>query len=84
MQRSAAAESFVSAALRSRPTSQGKIMMNPRSPHPAIAAERVAFITGGASGIGLAVASRLLDHAMRVALIDRHDEGEIPPSLPAI
>lgn len=56
-------------------------MMNQLSPHPAIAAERVAFITGGASGIGLAVASRLLDHGMRVALIDRHDEGEIPPSL---
>ncbi len=56
-------------------------MTNQPSPHPAIAADRVAFITGGASGIGLAVASRLLDHGMRVALIDRHDEGEIPPSL---
>ena len=51
------------------------------SPHPAIAADRVAFITGGASGIGLAVAASLLDHAMRVALIDRHEEGAVAPEL---
>ena len=56
-------------------------MSIPSSPHPAIAADRVAFITGGASGIGLAVAARLLDHGMRVALIDRHDEGAVPPEL---
>ena len=51
------------------------------SPHPAIAADRVAFITGGASGIGLAVAASLLDHGMRVALIDRHEEGAVAPEL---
>ena len=56
-------------------------MSIPSSPHPAIASDRVAFITGGASGIGLAVAARLLDHGMRVALIDRHDEGAVPPEL---
>ncbi len=56
-------------------------MSIPSSPHPAIAADGVAFITGGASGIGLAVAARLLDHGMRVALIDRHDEGAVPPEL---
>ena len=56
-------------------------MSIPSSPHPAIAADGVAFITGGASGIGLAVAARLLDHGMQVALIDRHDEGAVPPEL---
>ena len=56
-------------------------MSIPSSPHPAIASDRVAFITGGASGIGLAVAARLLDHGMRVALIDRHDDGAVPPGL---
>jgi NAD(P)-dependent dehydrogenase (short-subunit alcohol dehydrogenase family) len=38
--------------------------------HPAIAAGRVAAITGGASGIGLAVAHRLAAANMRVLLAD--------------
>lgn len=51
------------------------------SPHPAIAADHVAFITGGASGIGLAVARKLLGRGMRVALVDRHGDGEVPAEL---
>jgi NAD(P)-dependent dehydrogenase (short-subunit alcohol dehydrogenase family) len=39
--------------------------------HPAIAAGRVAVITGGASGIGLATAQRVLKKGMRVCLADR-------------
>ncbi len=39
--------------------------------HPAIAPGRVAVITGGASGIGLATASRFLQEGMRVCLADR-------------
>ena len=38
--------------------------------HPAIAAGRVAVITGGASGIGLAAARRLGQAGMRVVLAD--------------
>jgi NAD(P)-dependent dehydrogenase (short-subunit alcohol dehydrogenase family) len=38
--------------------------------HPAIAADRVAVITGGASGIGLAVAHRLSAAGMRLVLAD--------------
>ena len=38
--------------------------------HPAIAADRVAVITGGASGIGLATARRLGAARMRVVLAD--------------
>lgn len=40
-------------------------------PHPAIAPDRLAVITGGASGIGLACARVLLSHGMRVCLVDR-------------
>ncbi len=40
------------------------------STHPAIAADRVAVVTGGASGIGLAVAERLGKAGMRVMLAD--------------
>jgi meso-butanediol dehydrogenase / (S,S)-butanediol dehydrogenase / diacetyl reductase len=36
----------------------------------AIAADRKALITGGASGFGLAIASRLVDAGARVALLD--------------
>lgn len=39
-------------------------------PGPAIAAGNVAVITGGASGIGLAVAERLLERSMRLVLAD--------------
>ncbi|MEM7001217.1 MAG: SDR family NAD(P)-dependent oxidoreductase [Pseudomonadota bacterium] len=38
--------------------------------HPAIAAGRVAVITGAASGIGLAVAQQLSQRGMRVCLAD--------------
>jgi NAD(P)-dependent dehydrogenase (short-subunit alcohol dehydrogenase family) len=38
--------------------------------HPAIAAERVAVITGAASGIGLAVARKLAAAGMRLVLAD--------------
>jgi len=38
--------------------------------HPAIAADRVAVITGGASGIGLAIAHRLGTARMRLVLAD--------------
>lgn len=40
------------------------------SVHPAIAPGQVAVITGGANGIGLAVARRLVDLGLRVALAD--------------
>lgn len=43
------------------------------SPHPAIAANNVAVVTGGANGIGLATARLLLDAGMRVCLIDRDE-----------
>jgi NAD(P)-dependent dehydrogenase (short-subunit alcohol dehydrogenase family) len=39
--------------------------------HPAIAEGRVAVITGGASGIGLATARRLQQAGMRICLADR-------------
>ncbi len=38
--------------------------------HPAIAPGRVAVVTGGASGIGLAVARRLGEAGMRIVLAD--------------
>jgi NAD(P)-dependent dehydrogenase (short-subunit alcohol dehydrogenase family) len=44
--------------------------------HPAIAAERVAVITGAASGIGLAVARKLAGAGMRLVLADV-DEGQL-------
>lgn len=43
--------------------------------HPAIAEGRVAVITGGASGIGLAVAQKLASHGMRIAIADRDEEA---------
>lgn len=43
------------------------------SGHPAIAPGRVAVITGGASGIGLAVAKRMHALGMRVAIADLRD-----------
>ncbi len=42
--------------------------------HPAIQQDRVAVITGGASGIGLAVAQRLAAAGMRICLADRDEE----------
>ena len=44
--------------------------------HPAIAKGRVAVVTGGASGIGLAVARRLGAAGMRLVLADL-DEGRL-------
>ena len=43
--------------------------------HPAIATNRVAVITGGASGIGLAVGQRLAAQGMRVCLADRDEDA---------
>lgn len=40
-------------------------------PHPAINPGAVAVITGAASGIGLAAASRLLDRGLKVCVADR-------------
>jgi NAD(P)-dependent dehydrogenase (short-subunit alcohol dehydrogenase family) len=39
--------------------------------HPALASGRVAVITGGASGIGLAAARRFVALGMRVCIVDR-------------
>ena len=39
-------------------------------PHPAIAKDNVAVITGGASGIGLAAAMRFAAHGMKVCIAD--------------
>ncbi len=44
--------------------------------HPALAAGNVAVITGGASGIGLATAERLVRAGLRVCLAD-HDEAAL-------
>ena len=45
------------------------------SAHPAITADRVAVVTGGASGIGFAVAKRLGQTGMRVVLADLPGEA---------
>ncbi len=44
-------------------------------PHAALTAGRVAVITGGASGIGLAAARRFASMGMRVCLADLSDEA---------
>jgi NAD(P)-dependent dehydrogenase (short-subunit alcohol dehydrogenase family) len=46
-----------------------------QSPHPAIAADNLAVITGGASGIGLACAGKFLAAGMRVYLVDRDENA---------
>jgi NAD(P)-dependent dehydrogenase (short-subunit alcohol dehydrogenase family) len=43
--------------------------------HPAIQPGRVAVITGGASGIGLAAAKRFAGFGMHLVLVDLHDDA---------
>jgi NAD(P)-dependent dehydrogenase (short-subunit alcohol dehydrogenase family) len=43
-------------------------------PHPAIAPGRAAVVTGGAAGIGFAIASRLAKDGMAVAILDLGEE----------
>ncbi len=43
--------------------------------HPAIAKDRAAVITGGASGIGLAAAKRLAGFGMKVAIADVNEQA---------
>lgn len=43
--------------------------------HPAISPGRTAVITGGASGIGLATAHRLVNVGMQVCLVDRDESA---------
>ena len=45
------------------------------SQHPAIQARRVAVITGGASGIGLAAAHKLAGEGMRLVIADANGDG---------
>lgn len=48
--------------------------------HPALAPGRTAVITGGANGIGLAVAQQLLKQGMRVCIADR-DESQLQTAM---
>lgn len=43
-------------------------------PHPVISANHVAVITGGASGIGLAAATRFAEAGMKVCIVDLGDD----------
>lgn len=42
--------------------------------HPLISAGHSAFVTGGAAGIGLAVAKRFVEAGMRVCIVDQDEE----------
>jgi NAD(P)-dependent dehydrogenase (short-subunit alcohol dehydrogenase family) len=44
-------------------------------PHPAMAKDNVAVITGGASGIGLAAGMRFATDGMKVCIADIGDEA---------
>jgi 2-hydroxycyclohexanecarboxyl-CoA dehydrogenase len=44
---------------------------------PAQGEQRVAIVTGGGSGIGLAISERLAVDGLRVAVFDR--DGDAPP-----
>ncbi len=44
-------------------------------PHPALQPNRTAVITGGASGIGLAIAERLVASGLNVCIADRDSEA---------
>src|SRR5215471_13524687 len=50
----------------------------PMPAHPALAAGRVAVITGAASGIGLAAARRFASMGMRVCMADLSDQALTP------
>ena len=41
----------------------------------AFAKGGVALITGGASGIGLAIAKKCIGHGMRVFVVDKHSDA---------
>jgi len=43
--------------------------------HPVFRSGATALITGGASGIGLAVARRCVSHGMKVAVVDNNAEN---------
>lgn len=56
--------------VRSKPIAEEKKLS-----HPALQAQQAALITGGASGIGLAVAEKLTALGLNVCLADRDEEA---------
>ena len=52
-------------------------------PHPALTPNRTAVITGGANGIGLATAERLVAMDLNVCIAD-HDEETLAPAVEAL
>src|SRR5690242_8784212 len=67
----------VAAARRSRHDEQNstKIQEGCKMSHPAIAPGRVAVITGGASGIGLAAARKFAAAGMKIVLADLQSDA---------